>query len=453
MPTKIGVVSVALTMLLHSSRADAQPETFVQAIAQLAQAASQPQASRFDALRTAVDRMAEAVAEWDQRIAMHEAEIAGQQDSPASESYKSHVERGVMYRVRGRFTDALRELDAAIAVRPTESEAHLFRALTLEAMNRPEEAALGFSAAWTLDDRNPATAYYLLSRQSAGTEVDRDRARNLLTEVYQRDASGLGQPIPRPFITLDAIPDNLSRAPIVGDATTTAAFTLMTQSKFAEAIAALRRPRDAASSDGADVPLLHFLRGQADERAGEVASARRHYQQALAGALLGRGVLYLAIARLAQVEGDPAAAVDALTSAVRLNPNEPYFHKELAAAHASQGRVDDAFCELVATLLLDPGDAHAHATIGQLFLDAERYHDAVHAFTRALELKPDAFEARYGLATSLARLGNSAEAARQLEQFERARREAQEQRRRAITSDIDPQPPPRPRPASQDGAR
>src|SRR4029453_17641822 len=171
----------------------------------------------------------------------------------------------------------------------------------------------------------------------------------------------------------------------------------------------------AAAPGRADIPLLHFLRAQQDERVGEIASARHHYQQALAGALFGRSALYVAIARLAQVEGDTTAAVDALTSAVGLNPNDPYLHKELAAALASQGRVDNAFCELMATLLIEPGDAHAHATIGQLLLDAERHREAVQAFTRALELRPDAFEVRYGLATALARLGNTAESARQFE--------------------------------------
>ena len=110
----------------------------------------------------------------------------------------------------------------------------------------------------------------------------------------------------------------------------------------------------------------------------------------MTGALFGRGAINVAIARLAQVEGDPSAAVDALTRAVRLNPNDPYFHKELALAHASEGHVESAFCELMAALLIDPRDATTHAAIGQLFLDAERDEDAVRAFNRALTLKPDA---------------------------------------------------------------
>ena len=447
------VAGIAFAMALHPSRADAQIETFVQTVAQLAQAASQPEALRSKALIAAADRMADALAEWDRRIAMQKVAVAGTQDGPAADSYKGHIGLGVAYCLRGRFTDALREFDSAATARSTASEVQLLRALTLNVLHRSDEAARAFAAAWALDDRNPVAAYNLLAHPAAGTQSDRERALSLLTESYQRDPPALRQPASGPFVSLDAIPDNLSRAPIVGDASTAEAFTLLTEARFAEAIAALRRPHDGATSDDADTPLLHFLRAQQDERVGEIASARHHYQQALAGALLGRSALYVAIARLAQVEGDTMAGVDALTSAVRLNPNDPYLHKELAAALASQGRVDDAFCELMATLLIEPGDAHAHATIGQLFLDAERHREAVQAFTRALELRPDAFEVRYGLATALARLGNAAESARQFEQFERARRATQERRRRDIASDVEPQTAPVAQPAGQDAPR
>ena len=453
MPFKPCVVCVTLTVVLAASTAEAQLDAFLQAVAQLAQAATQPPVARVDAIRTATDRLANALAEWDRRIAVQEASSARIQDGSAADSYKQHLELGVTYCLRGRFIDALREFDAAATARSNAPEVQMLRALTLDALHRSDEAARAFAAAWILDDRNPVAAYNLLARPGAGTQLDRERALRLLTESYQRDPVELRRPASGPFLSLGAIPDGLARSPIVGDSTTAEAFTLLAQARFTEAIEALRQPPGSATSDRADVPLLQFLRAQQEERVGDIASARQHYQLALAGALLGRGAIYVAIARLAQVEGDATAAVDALTSAVRLNPNDPYLHKELAAALASQGRVDDAFCELMATLLIDPTDAHAHATMGQLFLDAERHREAVRAFSRALELRPDAFEVRYGLATALARLGNAAESARQFAQFEHARREAQERRRRDIASDVDPQTAPLVRPAGQDAPR
>jgi Flp pilus assembly protein TadD len=82
------------------------------------------------------------------------------------------------------------------------------------------------------------------------------------------------------------------------------------------------------------------------------------------------------------VEGDIPAALDAFTQAVRLNPNEPSIRQELAGAYAAEGRVDAAFAELVAGLLVNPGYAPLHAAIGQLRLDNGQPMDAdpcVHA--------------------------------------------------------------------------
>jgi tetratricopeptide (TPR) repeat protein len=449
------VVGITVALVLQPSTARAQLRAFAQSVRVLADAAGQAEPSRTNAIRNAADRMEAALVAWDRNVKALETrvdrEIAG---APDARAFQLHVELGVAYRTRGRISEALREFDAALALRPSSSDVHVLRALTLEGVRRPDAAARAFAAAWALDRSNPVKAYYVVTRLDAGSEPDRQQARARLADRYQRDAFAAPRPATPPFVALDAIPDSLSRTPVVADATTAEVFALLTAGRFTDAVAALRRPaRTSAPGDAADAAVVHFQRGQLDEVRGDVAAARRNYQQALSGALLGRSVLHVAIARLALVEGDGAAAVQSLTEAVRLNSNDPYLHKELAVAHASQGRVDDAFCELVAALLIDPGDAHAHATIGQLFLDAERHGDAVRAFTRTLELKPDAFEARYGLGTALARLGNAGEAARQLELFERERREAQERRRRDIADGVEQQEALRLGPAGQGGAR
>ncbi len=93
----------------------------------------------------------------------------------------------------------------------------------------------------------------------------------------------------------------------------------------------------------------------------------------------------------------------------------------------------------MAALLIDPRDAQAHAAIGQLYIDTGRDEEAVTAFTRALELAPDRYETRYALATAFTRLGNTADAARQFEIFERVRREKLEERRRGIAREAEQQ--------------
>jgi Flp pilus assembly protein TadD len=253
-------------------------------------------------------------------------------------------------------------------------------------------------------------------------------------------------------VTLGAIPDNLSPTPVIADDPTSEGFALLGEGKYGDAAAALSRTQ-LEGRKREDSPLTHFARGQRDEAENRVLEARRAYQAALAGALVGRSVLLVAIARLAQVEGDIAGAIDSFTQAVQLNPNDPNIHKELAGAYAADGRPDEAFCELMAALLIDRRDAQVHADIGRLRLDAGRTAEAVVAFNRALELMPDGYEIRYALATAYARLGNSEEAARQLDMFDRLRREALERRRRDIAGDVEREEALRPRVPAQGGGK
>ena len=284
----------------------------------------------------------------------------------------------------------------------------------------------------------PVKAYYVIQRPGAGSAAERDRARALMADTYRSTGFDAVRPA-APFVTLDAIPDNLARTPVVADHATVGAFAMLSAGKYREAVAALKRGGGAKTERAGDSPLTHFARGQRDEAANRVADARREYGAALPGTLLGRSVLLVGMARLAQVEGDLAGAIDAFAQAVRLHPNDPNIHKELASAYAAESRVDDAFVELMAALLIDGRDAQAHAAIGQLYLDSGRDAEAVAALNRALQLRPDRYEIRYALATAHTRLGNTAEASRQLEIFERFRREALEQRRRAIANDVEQQ--------------
>ena len=145
------------------------------------------------------------------------------------------------YRARGRLADALREFDAAVALRPSASDLQLLRALTLEAAGRAEEAGKAFRTAWNLDSGNPVKAYYVAQRPDAGREAGRDRARAVLTDTYRRLGLDAVRPAAAPFATLGAIPDNLSRTPVVADDATFDGFALLSAGKYSDAVAALKR--------------------------------------------------------------------------------------------------------------------------------------------------------------------------------------------------------------------
>jgi tetratricopeptide (TPR) repeat protein len=436
---RVLLCGITATLTLRASTAQAQLETFVQVVHELVDASRLTEPSRSAAIHVAADRLGPALAEWDRRIdALKARADRGLAGGPAAEqAYQLHVELGVAYRVRGRKADALREFDAAAAIRAS-SDLQILRALTLEAEGRIDEAGRAFQTAWRLDARNAVKAYYAAQR-GAGSPLERERARAVLADAYQNVTLDAGQTPTTPFLTLSAIPDNLSRAPIVADNATARGFVLLLEEKYGEAVAALGRKDAQSTAKAEDSPRAHFERGRRDEADNRVAEARREYQAAAVGALVGRSALLVGMARLAQVEGDTAGAIDAFAQAARLNPNDPNVHKELAAAYAADGRADDAFCELMAAVLIDRRDAQTHASIGQLYLDTGRHADAVAAFTRALTLNPDGYEVRYALATAQTRLGNTAEAARQLEIYDRLRREALEKRRRAIQNEVEEQ--------------
>jgi tetratricopeptide (TPR) repeat protein len=423
------VLGITAALTLRPSVAYAQLEAFVQAVRGLADAAGQTEPPRSTDIRSAADRMAAALAEWDRNISALEGRVARlSRESagvPNDGTYRLHVELGVAYRVRGRVADALRELDAAATLRPSSSDLQMLRALTLEAAGRPAEAGKAFLDAWHLDTGDPVKAYYVTQRLNAGGVAEHARARALLTDAYQRlgDAArpGAARPGPAPFAALNAIPDTLLRTPVVAGSAVSAGFALLAANKYDDAVAAFRRPVEAPGGHAA-----------VDE-----AARREEERAALERTLAGRNVPVIGVARRAQIEGDPAGAIEALTQALRFSPNDPNIHKELASVYTAQGRADDAFCELMAALLIDRRDAGAHSAIGQLYLDSGHDAEAVAAFNRALELMPAYYETRYALATAHTRLGHTAEAARQLDLFERARREALEQSRRDFATEAE----------------
>jgi tetratricopeptide (TPR) repeat protein len=430
------ILVASVVLVFAPASAHAQLETFVQVTRAIAVAAGQPEPGRTAAMLDASSRMGAALAEWDRSLTALEARVDREAPGASTQrQYQLHIELGVAYRARGRLSDALRELDAAARLQPSASDLQLLRALTLESLGRTDASAQAFRTAWSLDPANPVKAYYARDRHGL-PPAERERAQATLRDTYRRLTTAV-RPETAPFLTLDAIPDTLVRTPVVGDARVAQAFGLIAAGKYSAAAAAFGHVDRSATASPDESPLTHFTRARANEAENRVSEARHEYAAALPGTLTGRSTIYVAIGRLAQVEGDQQGAVDAFTQAVRLNPNDPTMHQELAGAYAAHGLGDDAFAELIAGLLVDPASGTLHAAVGQLHLDTGHAEDAVPAFTRALELNPDRYEVRYALATALTRLGRSAEAAAQLELFERVRREMLDRRRQDIQHEIE----------------
>jgi tetratricopeptide (TPR) repeat protein len=383
--------------------------------------------------------MKAALGEWDRSIAALESRIGRElRDASNQRAFQLRVELGLAYLQRGRPQNALDEFEAAATAQPDASDVHVLRALTLDAAGNAAEAGRAFRTAWLRDAANPVKAYLALRAESDLRAAERERARRVLRGAFDRILTEDKLGGAAAFFVLDPVPDSLSRTPVVADAVMAPGFASLANGKLDAALAAFSESSSIAAGGDDDSPIAHFARGRADEIQGRHANARRAYAEALTGTLTGRYVLYVAIGRLAQVDGEMDAAIEAFGHAVRLNPNDAVIHRELAGAYAGAGRIDDAFAELVAALLIDSRDVDAIAAVGHLFLENDRAADAVAVLSRAVEVKPDRLETHYGLAVALARAGRDEEAARQFERFERMSRQDLDQRRREVTGQAAP---------------
>jgi tetratricopeptide (TPR) repeat protein len=420
-------LAAACSLLLAAAPARAQKDQFVASVRELITVAGPAGPARDAAIQAVADRMAAALAQWDRTIAAMATGITRDLETARGRrAYELHLALAVTYLERGRLADAERHLTLASGAEPAATNPHVLRAAALELSGTIDAAAREWHVVWISDRNNPVKAYHLF-RSGGGTTSERAAAARVIQAAYERLLSADEPPRPLSLAAFNVVPDTFSTAPIVGDAATASAFAHIAEARYDDAVAALRHVPAAGES-----PLVRFTRGREYVEANHVGEARREFEAALAGTLSGRSLLYAGIGRLAQVEGDFAGAVEAYRRAVQLNLNDVNMHRQLGLAYAAQGAVDEAFTELAASLLLNPRSAQDFANIGRVFLDAGRDRDALPPLYRALALAPDRYETRYAIATALTRIGRDAEAARELDAFHQAQRDALERQRKSF---------------------
>lgn len=181
--------------------------------------------------------------------------------------------------------------------------------------------------------------------------------------------------------------------------------------------------------------LARWWLASAHERVNRFADARVEYERAAAAAIVGQHQLLGAVGRLAAGAADVPGAIDAFARAVSAEPNDAGMHRSLAGALVQQDREDEALAAFIAAILIDPRDAPAYGGIGQVHLNAGRVADAVNVLQRATEIAPANNEARYALATALARLGRTDEAAKHFARVEQEQRQMVVDSRRTLSHD------------------
>jgi Tfp pilus assembly protein PilF len=98
-------------------------------------------------------------------------------------------------------------------------------------------------------------------------------------------------------------------------------------------------------------------------------------------------------------------------------PDAPQPHYILGLVARGQNRVDEAEAAFKKVLALDPSDVGARVNLGQLYLQARKYPEAVAEFRAAVAAEPYNATAIYNLGLALTRSGQAEEGQKMLERF------------------------------------
>ena len=526
-----------MMLLAAPSAAVAQRDPFFSALVQFHRSSAGLYGDEGPQLTAHLEAMSTALARWDDEIRNAERELRSQLTAADVQTQlQIHTLLASLYIERGRFADALRELDQDLLIDPRRAPFHRLRGIVLQAISRPDEAADEFRATWLLDPADPQNAYRLIANRSAlTTPQEIERAIEALAKVERELIQRKRPRTDAPFINIHGIIDDAGGAMAFVPAAYARGFSSILRGELDSGVAALRaalandplildsssrseplargiaalrqglvpaaiEQLEAAAARANDSSEAHRILGTAyliegditrsvqhlrdavrlnprDERSwlalagtldesGRVADAEDVLRRAViespeAGALrwrlsttlekqqradqvdltliamadrlvmlVGRGELYRALARLAQLNLSYDTAVDLLEDAVAITPNNAAAHQTLGRAYVENGRDTEGYAELVVALMLDPEAVPTLIDLGRVHLTAGRPARAVDVLERAVIGDATNAVAIRALADALIRAGRTAEGKQRLEEAERLQARAIENERR-----------------------
>ena len=116
-------------------------------------------------------------------------------------------------------------------------------------------------------------------------------------------------------------------------------------------------------------------------------------------------------------QGQPAEAVQVLTEAVQLNPDDEDVRYDLGLAFTRLSKLDEAIQQYREALRIFPNYAEAHNNLGNVLMRTGRTEEAIAQFEASVKIMPDYASAHNNLGTALQKAGRSSEA---LQHFQKA---------------------------------
>ena len=165
-------------------------------------------------------------------------------------------------------------------------------------------------------------------------------------------------------------------------------------------------------------PLTYALLGSAYYNIGQSEAAARHLRRSLE--LLPNLVdVYEILARIAYDKGETEEAIRLCQEALKRGPGSPEILNRLGRAFIDLGKTDEAIRALEQAAGLPRASAESSYLLGQAYMQAGDFARAKGAFARVAERVPDHTQALFGLYTASQRLGQTNDAIRFRDQFQK----------------------------------
>jgi tetratricopeptide (TPR) repeat protein len=156
-------------------------------------------------------------------------------------------------------------------------------------------------------------------------------------------------------------------------------------------------------------PLAHFMLAGAQERAGNLQAAVKHYEQTLE-LKPDFSIGHENFGELLLRQGRRADAIAHFESALRLQPEYPDAHANLGNAYLAENLITEALGHLEKAAQLMPASAITRYNLGNALSAARLPDEAVVQYEAALKLDPSMAEAHFNLANALMELRRTADA-------------------------------------------
>lgn len=354
-------IGCLMPVLGLASDAAAQQDSFVDALIAFRTSLAGAYGDEGPQVTASLDRLARSLDVWDGGLASAEADLrAALEGAPADRALHVRATLASLFIERGRLTEALAEMDAAIALDSGRHTSHVLRGVIAEAAGARTEAFDEYRRAWALGSTDPLASYLYADRGLTLGLLDDPTAQIavLLDAADNPPQQRIG------FIETLLVDDYAADWPVFAPAAYAEGFAFIAEGRHADAVASFRA---AAAQD----PLV-------------IDPTSR-------SAPMVAGLAHLREFRL-------AAAIEQLAAAVASAPGSSEAQRMLATAYATDGRDADAIRHFEAAIRIAPRDERSRVALGGALMRERRWEEAERALLETIALLPQSGDARWVLA-------------------------------------------------------